>query len=200
MSINSALAAGLPTAVRHALQVSAAGDAEGAVRLLRAAAEEDRSSALVQLLLGAELAQAGAMGDAEAAFANAVLLAPQLHIARFQLGLLQFTSGRAAIALVTWQPLLVLGEEEPLPHFVRALAALAGDRFAEAREGFEAGIVRNVTNEPLNDDMRKLVAGIESLLRAQPAGPVAEQASPSEQDRGGGAHVLLANYSSPSSH
>jgi tetratricopeptide (TPR) repeat protein len=200
VSIHPALPADLPPAVRHALEVSAAGDAEGAVRLLRAAAAEDPSSALVQFLLGAELAQAGATGDAEAAFANAVLLAPQLHIARFQLGLLQFTSGRAAIALVTWQPLLALGEEEPLPHFVRAFAALAGDRFAQAREGFAAGIARNGSNEPLNDDMRKLVVGIEELMRKQPALPLAELASSREQDAGEGAHVLLSNYYSPSSH
>jgi Flp pilus assembly protein TadD len=108
----TSLPAGLPPAVTHALQVSAAGDSEGAIRLLRAAAQEDPASGLVQFLLAAELAQAGAIGDAEAAYANAVLLAPQFHIARFQLGLLQFTSGRAAIALLTWQPLLALGDDE----------------------------------------------------------------------------------------
>lgn len=200
MAIDPILAADLPSAVRRALQVSAAGDAEGAIRLLRAAAEEDRASALVQFLLGAELAQAGATGDAEAAFANAVLLAPQLHIARFQLGLLQFTSGRAAIALLTWQPLLALGEHEPLPHFVRAFAALAGDRFVEAREGFAAGIARNNTNEPLNDDMRRVVAGIEDLLRSQTMEPASVQASPNDQDADERAHILLSNYYGSSSH
>ena len=205
MSTTTPIPAGLPPAVTHALQVSASGDSETAIRLLRAAAEEDASSGLVQFLLAAELAQAGAFGEAEAAYANAVLLAPQFHIARFQLGLLQFTSGRAAIALLTWQPLLALGDEEPLPHFVRAFAALAGDQFAQALEAFAAGIERNSANEPLNADMRKVMAGIEDLLRTREAEPTAAQATAAEDGAGDdgageGAHVLLANYHSQSSH
>jgi tetratricopeptide (TPR) repeat protein len=207
VSTTPSLPAGLPPAVSRALQVSAEGDPEGAIRMLRAAAEEDPASGLVQFLLAAELAEAGAVGDAEAAYANAVLLAPQFHIARFQLGLLQFTSGRAAIALLTWQPLLALGEDEALPHFVRAFAALAGDHFAQALEAFAAGIARNSENEPLNADMRKVVAGIEDLLRTQAGGPVAgpagEQpaaAAEEDADAGEGAHVLLSNYHSQSSH
>ncbi len=200
MSTTPPIPAGLPPAVTHALEVSASGDSEAAIRLLRAAAEEDASSGLVQFLLAAELAQAGAIGEAEAAYANAVLLAPQFHIARFQLGLLQFTSGRAAIALLTWQPLLALGDEEALPHFVRAFAALAGDHFAQALEAFAAGIARNSANEPLNADMRKVMAGIEDLLRAQGAEPATEQAPSAEEAAGEGAHVLLANYHSQSSH
>jgi tetratricopeptide (TPR) repeat protein len=204
VSMTPSLPAGLPPAVSHALQVSAGGDSEGAIRLLRAAAAEDPTSGLVQFLLAAELAQDGAIGDAEAAYANAVLLAPQFHIARFQLGLLQFTSGRAAIALLTWQPLLALGDDEALPHFVRAFAALAGDHFAQALASFTAGIARNSENEPLNADMRKVMAGIEDLLRTQAAGPEAEpptaQPPATEEDAGEGAHVLLSNYHSQSSH
>jgi tetratricopeptide (TPR) repeat protein len=192
--------AGLPPAVTRALEVSASGDSETAIRMLRAAAEEDTSSGLVQFLLAAELAQAGAMGEAEAAYANAVLLAPQFHIARFQLGLLQFTSGRAAVALLTWQPLLALGDDDALPHFVRAFAALAGDQFAQAREAFEAGIARNSANEPLNADMRKVMAGIEDLLRKQAVEPAADQPASPEEEAGEGAHVLLANYHSQSTH
>lgn len=204
MSVNPSLPAGLPAAVNRALQVSATGDSEGAIRLLRAAAEEAPASGLVQFLLAAELAQAGAIGDAEAAYANAVLLAPQLHIARFQLGLLQFSSGRAAIALLTWQPLLALPEDDPLPHFIRAFAALAGDRFTEAKDAFAAGIARNTGNEPLNADMRKVVAGIDDLLRSQAGLRAAAQPAlpgePAEQEAGEGAHVLLSNYHSQSSH
>jgi len=204
MSINPSLPADLPPAVNRALQVSAAGDTDEAIRLLRAAADEDPASALVQFLLGAELAQAGAIGDAEGAYANAVLLAPQLHIARFQLGLLQFTSGRAAIALLTWQPLLALPPDDPLPHFVRAFAALAGDRFSEAKEAFAAGIARNSSNEPLNADMRKVITGIDDLLQSQAGAPTAlqpvELAGAAEPEAGDGAHVLLSNYHSQSTH
>jgi tetratricopeptide (TPR) repeat protein len=204
VSMTPSLPAGLPPSVSDALQVSAAGDSEGAIRLLRAAAAEDPTSGLVQFLLAAELAQAGAIGEAEAAYASAVLLAPQFHIARFQLGLLQFTSGRAAIALLTWQPLLALGDDEPLPHFVRAFAALAGDHFAQALASFAAGIAHNSENEPLNADMRKVMAGIEDLLRTKSAEaehkPLTVQPPATDEDAGEGDHVLLSNYHSQSSH
>lgn len=200
MSTTPPIPPGLPPAVTHALEVSAGGDGETAIRLLRAAAAEDASSGLVQFLLAAELAQAGAIGEAEAAYANAVLLAPQFHIARFQLGLLQFTSGRAAIALLTWQPLLALDDNDPLPHFVRAFAALAGDHFTQALEAFTAGIARNTANEPLNADMRKVMAGIEDLLRQQGNAESAEAQPAADEEAGAGAHVLLANYHSQSSH
>lgn len=200
MSTPPTIPAGLPPTVTRALEISASGNSEAAIQMLRAAAAEDPSSGLLQFLLAAELAQAGAIGEAEAAYANAVLLSPQVHIARFQLGLLQFTSGRAAIALLTWQPLLALEDDDPLPHFVRAFAALAGNQFTQALEAFGAGIERNSVNEPLNVDMRKVMAGIEDLLRKQAAQPEADQSASPEEEAGNSAHVLLANYQSQSTH
>ena len=68
MSTTPSIPAGLPPAVTRAREVSAGGDSETAIRMLRAAAEEDASSGLVQFLLAAELAQAGAIGEAEGAY------------------------------------------------------------------------------------------------------------------------------------
>lgn len=189
----------LPPLVRQSLQASAAGDDVAALQLLRDAVADAPQSALCHFMLGAELAQAGAIAEAESAMATAVLLAPQFPIARFQLGLLQFTSGRAAPALLTWQPLLELGEHDALFHFVQAFAALAGDQFDEARAAFARGIALNKSNEPLNHDMRQVVQRIESLQRdAQGTEPSPVDDAPA--DDGAAAHVLLSNYGGSQRH
>lgn len=150
----------MPPWLREALGASAGGDVETALRLLRQAAQDHPDDPRACFLLGAELAQAGSMAAAEAAFAAALVLAPGFAMARFQLGLLQFSSGRAALALVTWQPLLEGGERDALCHFVRGFGALAADRFDEALEQFERGIRLNVDNEPLNADIRAVIQRI----------------------------------------
>ena len=176
----------------RAMQASAAGAAEEAIQLFRAAAAALPGTALPLFLLGAELAQIGAIDEAEQAFAGAVLLAPQLHTARFQLGLLQFSSGRAAQALLTWQPLQALDEGLPWPHLVGGFAALAADSFTAATRAFEIGIERNTENPPLNADIRLLLQRI-AELQSQPteAAPAPAEAGDSEE---AGSHLLLANY------
>lgn len=143
-------------------------------------------SAMHHFLVGSELAQAGRYVEAEAALANAVLLAPELHIARYQLGLLQFTSGRAAVALVTWSPLFALPSTAALQRFVSGFAALAQDDFAQALARFREGLVLNTDNEPLHRDIRMLIERIEGMT------PPAAAAEP--QEASDGVHVLLSNY------
>ena len=133
-----------------------------------------------QFLLGSELASIGRTNEAEHALAQAVLLAPGLHVARYQLGLLQFGSDRAAVALLTWAPLLDRADTEPWPHFVRGFAALAQDRFAEALAHYQSGLERNADNRALSGDIEKVMQRIREI------DPAAASAN--------GAHVLLSNY------
>jgi tetratricopeptide (TPR) repeat protein len=172
--------------MEQALAASHRDDVEAALAAFRSAAAADPGSALPHFLMGAEYAQAQRLAEAEAAFANAVLLAPDFETARYQLGLLQFTSGRAAVAHVTWEPLFRLPETHPLRSFVLGFAALARDEFDAALSHFQAGIDLNQVNLPMNNDIRQVIAAIERLRgREQPgiaqAEPVAE-------------HVLLAAY------
>src|SRR4051794_24316819 len=88
------------------------------------------ASAVPHLLMGAEHACRGELLLAESAFARALCLAPGLHLARYQLGLLQFGARRTAEARQTWQALLALSETEPLGHFARGFAALLDDDHA----------------------------------------------------------------------
>lgn len=171
--------------IAQGMAASGEGRAEAALELYAQASSVMPRSGVPHFLIGSERASAGDMDAAELSFANAVLLAPEFHIARYQLGLLQFTSQRAAVALLTWQPLSLLPETEPFGHLVRGFAALADDRLQEAVRHFREGLRRNVNNPALGADIGKVVVEVENLLARQ--GPPPEPSASAE-------HVLLSAY------
>jgi tetratricopeptide (TPR) repeat protein len=175
--------------LQQALAASAQGDNEAALALFSQAAQEEPSSGIPHLLIGAEYAALGQADKAETAFANAVLLAPDLAIARYQLGLLQFSSARVGAALITWQPLLALGELNPLPSFVLGFTALAQDDFETARSYFETGISLNTDNPPLTSDIEKVLRNMDMALAALDA-----EKGKSSSDDSEASHILLSNY------
>ena len=142
------------------------------------------SSGIPHFLIASEHAAAGDMDAAEAAFANAVLLAPDFALARYQLGLLQFSSAGAALALLTWEPLFALPASESLGHFVRGFAALAQDRYAESFEHFAAGTEAPGVNPAVASDIRQVMEAVQRLASAQDGDAERPEAS----------HVLLAGY------
>jgi tetratricopeptide (TPR) repeat protein len=141
------------------------------------------------LLIAAQHAAHRRFEQAENAFASAILLAPDLHVARYQLGLLQLTCGRATMALLTWQPLLLLPEDNPLAHFVRGYAALANDDFGIAEKHFDSGLDCENGNAPLAEDIQKVLLKVREIIHqtAEKDSPPAEEASRQQ-------HVLLSNY------
>jgi tetratricopeptide (TPR) repeat protein len=145
--------------------------------------------AIPLLLLGSDYAAQGEIEKAETALAEAVLLAPALHIARYQLGLLQFSSGRPAAALVTWSPLLALDSTEALGHFVRGFESLARDDFAPAQAHFEAGLACNHGNPALAADIQMVMARVRELQTQRAANNA--HSMPPEPPVG---HVLVTNY------
>lgn len=183
--------------LKQAMAASAQGDTEAAVGLFREAADEQPGFAVPPFLLGAELAQAGRIPEAIQAYAAALLLAPDLHVARFQLGLLQYTSGHAALALLTWQPMLQLPESHALREFVLGFAALSEDRFADATARFRAGQQLNLDNPPLNRDIDMMINKISAVVQAN-EGTVGGPEEPSAEPDA--SHVLLSNYRGGSFH
>lgn len=170
--------------ISEGLAASQQGREAAALALFNEAAALAPASGVPHFLIGSEHAGAGNVEAAEAAFANAVLLAPGFALARYQLGLLQFSSGRAAVALITWQPLLDLPATDALPHFVRGFAALAQDHFEEALAHHRAGLQCGTANPAVAEDIRKVVQEVERL-HAGTAAPAAE---------GAAGHVLLTGY------
>lgn len=176
------------------LRASGQDDVEAALSAWRSASAANPASALPHFLMASEYAQAKRLAEAEAAFANAVLLAPDFETARYQLGLLQYTSGRAAVAQVTWEPLFKLPEGHAVRSFVSGFAALAQDDLDLALEHFHSGIEANRSNPPMNGDIQRVISAIQ-CLRNQGASAQATQASAAED-----AHVLLAAYRQSSIH
>ena len=166
------------------LAASRAGQSESALALFQRASEADPASALPHFLLASEQASAGDFARAELAFATALLLAPGFALARYQLGLLQFSSSRAPVALLTWQPLFALPEDEALLHFVRGFSALAQNALGESLHHFHRGLACTSANPALCADILLVTQAVERLQSGAP--PEAEEAA---------GHVLLSAYS-----
>ena len=186
----------LDSLIKDALAASRANDRARAIELFTQASIAAPGWAMPHLLIGSEYAASGEIDKAELALANAVLLDPRFAIARYQLGLLQFSSGRAAHALVTWQPLLSLGESDPLTHFIRGFAALAQDAFADALANFRAGLARDNPNPAVASDIEKIIARITEVQAASGSAAASPDSPPDEATEAGRAeeHVLLSNY------
>ena len=162
--------------IAQGLAASQSSQAAAALELFAQASALVPASGLPHFLIGSEHAAAGDIEAAEAAFARAVLLAPDFVLARYQLGLLQFTSRRAMVALLTWQPLFALPAGEPMGHFVRGFEALARDGFADALAHYREGLACHDLNEAMAADIRRVIQALEQL-------------SPHDS-----AHVLLSAY------
>lgn len=158
-----------------------------ALRLFQQAAAIAPTSGVPHFLIGSQHASRGRVQAAEFAFSNAVLLAPGFLLARYQLGLLQFTSQRAASALLTWEPLLALAADQPLPHFVRGFAALAQDLHQEALAHYRAGLACTTDNPALFEDIERVVHAVQQLV-AGGGQPGTGDADPQA------GHVLLSGY------
>ncbi|HYF19722.1 MAG TPA: hypothetical protein VEA40_17780 [Ramlibacter sp.] len=170
--------------IARGLAASGRQQAQEAIRLFRQASELEPASGVPHFLIGSEHAAAGEVDSAEQAFAQALLLAPSFTIARYQLGLLQFTAGRPGDAQATWQPLLGLDDSHPLGHFARGFAALGRNDLGAAVSHYRAGLARNEENAALSRDIQLVVDAVEALQ------PLQETAT-AEAEAG---HVLLSAY------
>jgi Flp pilus assembly protein TadD len=144
-------------ALTAAIRDDDSGDLAEVDRLLARFPDDAR----LHFLRGSILAGRQRATEAHSALTRAVELAPDFHIARYQLGFFELTSGEADQALSTWGPLLRLGQDHYLRLFVEGLAHLVRDEFAEAMEKMKAGVAANTENAPLNHDIGLLVAECE---------------------------------------
>ena len=149
-----------------AMGASAPDELALAERLIEAYPEDAR----LHFLRGSMLAGRSRPIEAHAALSRAVELAPDFALARFQLGFFELTSGEAARALATWEPLQDLPSDHYLALFVSGLRHLVQDRFADAITALEAGIAANEENLPLNRDMQLIIDECRGLVPSGPAG------------------------------
>lgn len=145
---------------------SSRNDSGSALAYLKEAASRADVSAEALFMLGSEYAQLKLLPEAHASLTRAIELSPTLHIARFQLGLLQLSSGQVDEARATWAPLTLLDEQHPqryLEVFHCGLISLIADQFEEAAQALQEGLRLNRSNAPLNADMLRILDAIEHL-------------------------------------
>lgn len=125
--------------------------------------------ARLHFMMGSMLIGEGRLIEGHASLAQAVALAPDYAIARFQLGLFQLTSGEADNALETWGRLDRLPDGHYLRHFIDGLRRLIRDDFSGCVSALRAGIAANSENPPLNNDMALIVEKCGELQKGVPA-------------------------------
>lgn len=142
-----------------AIQSGAKDEIERADRLLVEYPEDGR----LHFLRGSLLAGIGRSIEALSALRKAVELAPDMAIARFQLGFFLLTSGDPAEALSVWGPLAMLPDGHYLRFFVGGLTHLIRDEFTDAVRVLEEGIAANDENPALSSDMRLIIDQVARL-------------------------------------
>lgn len=186
--MTNAIATGLDTEELLHLAWAAGdqGQPDRAIALLKQAVDEAPADARCQYLLGAEYAQIGMYERAITQMQKAVDLDPELHAARFQLGLLQLTSRNVDAAQQTWMPLDMLGPRHAYALFKAGLLHLARDEFAEAVRCLQDGLAANDFNAPLNTDMQRMLDAVLPLAAQKPG-----EAKP---EAGGADHLFINAY------
>ncbi len=157
-------------------------DAGRALAYLKEAAARDDASAQVLFMLGSEYAQIGMIPEAKAALDKSLHAVPELPIARFQLGLLQLTTGDVTAARSVWMPLLDLPASSPLAYlrcFAQGLLDVSVEAWDSARSALLEGLALNLDNAALNKDMQGVLERMEAARAGQGIPAAAPSAAPS---------------------
>lgn len=171
-----------------AIKAMRAGRDDEALALLQRAIDRNPKEANAYHLRGAILVANGQPKEAIAEMTQALTLNPDLPGARFQLGLLHFTSGNVFDAQLVWQPFESLDERHPLRLFSKGMLHLARDEFESCIALLEQGISL-CTVESINKDMQRVIDKVRSVAPATKAAANTDQLS---QDTA--QHVMLKRY------
>lgn len=147
---------------------AANGDPAEGIAQLNSLLSRYPDDARLHFLRGSLLAAAQRYDEAILALARAVSLDPEYVLARFQLGFLQLTCGRADEAQQIWLPLLGLADDNPFRHFAVGMGRLIRDEFAPAIEALETGMALNQTQPVVNNDVQLIVDEIRRLMTSGP--------------------------------
>ncbi|NJM51317.1 MAG: hypothetical protein HC843_10995 [Sphingomonadales bacterium] len=121
----------------------------------------------LHFLRGSLLAGLQRYDEGRTAMARAIEIHPDYALARFQLGFLDFTSGRLVEAIGVWTLLFDLPDDEPLKLFAQGLINLSQDKFGECKKLLEKGISLNIANPVMNNDMQLILDEIVDLKDVQ---------------------------------
>lgn len=142
----------------------------------------------LHFLRGSILAGSDRLVEAHSSMKHAVDLAPQFHIARFQLGFFELSSGEPQAAIENWKQLADLPEQHYLRYFVNGLTFLIQDEFQLAVNNLQSGMTINKENPPLNHDMQLIVEKCNEILSGGDG--------PTEEDDVSSTSLLLNQFGS----
>lgn len=129
----------------------------------------------LHFLGGSLLAAQARYAEAREAMARSIEIAPDYAIARFQLGLLELSSGDAAASDATLAPLAEADSDDALALFARGLRHLARDELGLAAGLLREGMRVNRDHPLVSRDMQLIVDRIEQ--GGDEAGEPAEEMS-----------------------
>lgn len=159
-----------------------------AIAMLQALVDRGQDNAYAQYLLAAQHAQLGLMDRAERGFRAAIALAPELEMARFQLGQLLVLKGDMDQVASILMPLQT-DASPALAAYGAAFIALAEERVPAAIEQLELGLTYPQAVPVLAQDMRQLLTS----LRAHVSEGTAATTQPEPATSAAGS-LLLTNY------
>lgn len=179
-----------------ALDASKKDQTESAIEYLKRAIELNPDDARIHYMLAAEHAQIGMYNEAAQEMERAVQLDPTLYTAHFQLGLLHLTCGRVEQAIAAWAPLDALSEDNFLFLFKSGLEHLARDEFGPCIDKLKRGIELNTLNQPLNNDMQRVITDIQDKVKDSPILPLNDD----NQSPSSAGHAFISAYTNTESN
>lgn len=138
-----------------------AGQHPQAMAMLKQALKQDPNNGLVTYLLAAEYAQVGMFDRAMEGMEAALKKAPDLEMARLQLGLLYTARDRLGEARPLFERLESLPLEDALHWFGAGLLALLDEQVQTCREALQKGMQLNRGNPSLNADMQRILTQLD---------------------------------------
>lgn len=137
---------------------------DDALGYLKQALLQEPENANVSLMLAAEYAEIGMYDRAIECYEKTIKLMPSLKVAQLQLSLLLITFDRLDDASLHIDQLCSLGEANYFAVFALGLKSLIKEDLRDAVSWLEKGCSINNENEPLNEDIKKIISEVETRL------------------------------------
>lgn len=171
-----------------AIHASANSRPDDAIRTLKELIEVDADNGDAHFLIAANYAEIAMLEKSIAHYQRAIDLMPEQDYARMQFGLLLTAMDRIDEAREALAAFVSGQRDDCYAIITRGLHALFDNNLEESRRLLEAGLAANRDNEPLNNDVGRLIAEIDARQ------PVAQQ-PPDARTGDSSSAYLLSTYS-----
>lgn len=187
-----------PDGPMNELLMQAGNNEPAALARIAALLSEYPDDPRLYFLKGSLLAAQKHYDEGRVAMRRAVELSSGYDIARFQLGLLELSSGDAEAADATLQPLADTPGEGALSLFALGLRHLARDNFDQAEALLRRGIEVNIDYPLVSRDMELMLAGIAEARAKEANEAHRPSADAGSEEDVSAAHLLLKRYADKS--